>query len=41
MAKNDKLPIDGTTDWRISLNIPSSKRDEVFEFFANRKGVRQ
>lgn len=34
MAKNDKVLIDGIVDERITLKIPSEKRDEVFEYFA-------
>ena len=34
MAKNDKILIDGIIDERISLKIPSEKRDEAFEYFA-------
>jgi len=34
MAKNDKILIDGIIDERISSNIPSKEKDEVFEYFA-------
>src|SRR5438445_11551941 len=34
MAKNDTLLIDGIIDERISLKLPSDKRDEAFEYFA-------
>lgn len=34
MAKNDKILIDGIIDERISLKLPSEKRDEAFEYFA-------
>lgn len=34
MAKNDKILIDGIIDDRVSLKLPSEKRDEVFEYFA-------
>lgn len=33
MAKNDKLLIDGIIDERVEQLLPSSKRDEAFEFF--------
>lgn len=34
MAKNDTLLLDGVIDDRIERSIPSSKRDECFEFLA-------
>jgi len=34
MAKNDVILLDGIIDQRVSEGYPSSKRDEVFEFFA-------
>lgn len=34
MAKNDTIIIDGILDERVALNYPSSKRDEVFEYFS-------
>lgn len=34
MAKNDAILIDGIIDDRIEQGIPSSKRDECFEFLA-------
>lgn len=34
MAKNDVLLLDGIIDERIDNNIPSKRRDEVFEFLA-------
>jgi hypothetical protein len=33
MAKNDVVLLDGIIDQRLIENIPSSERDEVFEFF--------
>jgi hypothetical protein len=33
MAKNDKVLIDGIIDDRVSLKLPSEKRDEAFEYF--------
>lgn len=32
MAKNDKILLDGIIDERTELNLPSTKRDEVFEY---------
>lgn len=34
MAKNDRLLLDGIIDDRISLRLPSEKRDEAFEHLA-------
>lgn len=34
MARNDKILLDGIIDDRISRLIPSSRRDEVFEYLA-------
>ena len=34
MAKNDKLLIDGIIDDRVSEKLPSSKRDEAFEYLS-------
>tara|TARA_R110001583_G_scaffold82363_1_gene218577 strand:+ start:3960 stop:4133 length:174 start_codon:yes stop_codon:yes gene_type:complete len=34
MAKNDKILIDGIIDDRIEIKLPSTKRDEVFEYLA-------
>jgi hypothetical protein len=34
MAKNDTILIDGILDERVAKEIPSSRRDEAFEFFA-------
>lgn len=34
MAKNDKILIDGIIDERVSIKLPSEKRDEAFEYFA-------
>ena len=34
MAKNDKILIDGIIDERVEIKLPSSKRDEAFEYFA-------
>ena len=34
MAKNDKILIDGIIDERVTLKLPSDKRDEAFEYFA-------
>ncbi|WP_122474025.1 AIPR family protein [Burkholderia contaminans] len=32
MAKNDNVLLDGIVDDRVSLKVPSSERDEVFEY---------
>jgi hypothetical protein len=32
MAKNDVVLLDGIIDQRLAENLPSSERDEVFEF---------
>ncbi|WP_333968541.1 AIPR family protein [Burkholderia pyrrocinia] len=32
MAKNDNVLLDGIVDDRVSLRVPSSERDEVFEY---------
>ncbi|GGQ29999.1 AIPR family protein [Shewanella litoralis] len=34
MAKNDVLLIDGIVDERVELQLPSSRRDEAFEYLA-------
>ncbi len=34
MARNDVILLDGIIDQRITDGYPSSRRDEVFEFFA-------
>lgn len=34
MAKNDQILLDGIIDDRVAIELPSSKRDEVFEYFA-------
>jgi hypothetical protein len=34
MAKYDKILVDAIIDERVEQNVPSEKRDEVFEFFA-------
>ena len=34
MAKNDQLLIDGIIDERVSLRLPSDRRDETFEYLA-------
>lgn len=34
MAKNDRILLDGIIDERVAIGLPSSKRDEVFEYFA-------
>lgn len=34
MAKNDRLLLDGIIDDRVSIRLPSIKRDEVFEYLA-------
>jgi hypothetical protein len=34
MAKNDKVLLDGIIDDRIELKLPSTQRDEVFEYLA-------
>ena len=34
MAKNDRLLLDGIIDDRISIRLPSQKREEVFEYLA-------
>ncbi|MBA6407907.1 AIPR family protein [Pseudoalteromonas sp. 5Ae-yellow] len=34
MAKNDKILIDGIIDDRVEIKLPSTKRDEVFEYLA-------
>lgn len=34
MAKNDRLLLDGIIDDRVSLRLPSEKRDEAFEYLA-------
>lgn len=34
MAKNDQILLDGVIDDRITLKLPSNRRDEVFEFLA-------
>lgn len=34
MAKNDKLLIDGIIDDRVAQRLPSSRRDEAFEYLA-------
>lgn len=34
MAKNDTILIDGIIDEKIELKLPSSKRDEAFEYFS-------
>jgi len=34
MAKNDVVLLDGVLDERVTNALPSTKRDEVFEFFA-------
>ncbi|WP_338508077.1 AIPR family protein [Pseudomonas poae] len=34
MAKNDQLLLDGIIDDRITLKLPSDRRDEVFEYLA-------
>lgn len=34
MAKNDRLLLDGIIDDRVSLHLPSEKRDEAFEYLA-------
>lgn len=34
MPKNDALLLDGIVDDRIEENLPSSRRDEVFEYLA-------
>src|ERR1043166_9637336 len=34
MAKNDVMLLDGIIDQRLVEELPSGKRDEVFEFFA-------
>jgi hypothetical protein len=31
MAKNDKILIDGIIDEWVEQNVPSNKRDEVFD----------
>ncbi|MBI5727098.1 MAG: abortive phage resistance protein, partial [Ignavibacteriales bacterium] len=34
MAKNDTIILDGILDDRVTQRLPSTKRDEVFEYFA-------
>jgi len=34
MAKNDRLLLDGIIDDYVSLQRPSEKRDEAFEYLA-------
>lgn len=34
MAKNDRILLDGIIDDRVSLRLPSDKRDEAFEYLA-------
>jgi hypothetical protein len=34
MAKNDVLLIDGIVDERVEIQLPSSRRDEAFEYLA-------
>lgn len=34
MAKNDRILLDGIIDDRVSLHLPSDKRDEAFEYLA-------
>lgn len=34
MAKNDKVLLDGIIDDRVEKNLPSTRRDEVFEYFS-------
>ena len=34
MAKNDKILVDGIIDDRLEQKIPSSRRDEAFEYFS-------
>ena len=34
MAKNDVLLLDGIIDDRVENNVPSNRRDEVFEYLA-------
>lgn len=41
MAKNDKILLDGIIDDRVEMGLPSDRRDEVFEFFAFEKLLKE